>query len=499
MAIVGLAGIAAVLSNRLSTRLRVPAPAFFLLSAAAVSDLVPHLAKVSLTTAQNVVTVALAIILFDGGMHMGWRRFRSAAAATGWVGVAGTLVTAGAVATAAHFLFSFDWRLALLLGTALSPTDPATVFSVLGRREVGGRSGVMLEGESGANDPVGIALLLPLLTATGSAGGAALHVATTFIIEMAIGVVIGVVGGRLLLIFMRRVPLPNDSLYSIRVFAAVLALYGIATVAHGSGFLAVFIAGILIGDERAPYKREIARFHSSMASLSEIVAFSLLGLTIRLGDLPTGGAWSTGLILAALLVFLIRPLLVGLITAPIRLRRGERAFVLWTGLRGAVPILLGSYIARSGLPGGVRAYEIIFVVVAFSVVVQGGLVPTFAHRLGVPLRAIDPEPWSLGVRFRQEPERLHRFRVGKGSGAVGIAIRDLPGGEDTWVSFIIRAGRLVAAHPETQMEAGDEVLVLADPGDAADLRDLFTAPPAADHPPPTRRRRRRRRRREPRE
>jgi cell volume regulation protein A len=471
---IGLVGIAAVLSNRLSERLRVPAPAFFLVFAAVASDLFPNLTKVPDSTVQRVVTVALAIILFDGGMHIGWRRFRGAAGAIAWLGVAGTLVTAGAAATAAHFLFGIGWRLALLLGTALAPTDPAVVFSVLGRREVGGRTGVMLEGESGANDPVGIALLVALIGATGSPASAIGHIATTFVLQMAVGAGIGILGGRLLLEFMRRVPLPNEGLYSLRVLAGVLAIYGLATVAHGSGFLATFAAGILIGDERAPYKREIVRFHSSLASMAEIVAFILLGLTVRLGDLPSGNAWSIGLVLGVLLAFLIRPLLVGLITLPIKLKRGERLFLLWTGLKGAVPVLLGTYIVQSGIAGAGRAYEIIFVVVAFSVVVQGGFVPALAHRLRVPLRTINPEPWSLGVRFREEPEGLHRFRVSKTSPAAGTSIEDLPSGENAWVIFILRHGRLVPARSETRMQPGDEVLVLADPDEVPGLKKVFT-------------------------
>jgi len=479
--VIGLVGTAAVLSNRLSERLRVPAPAFFLVCAAAASDLFPNLARLSGSTVQHVVTVALAFILFDGGMHIGWRRFRSAALATGWLGVAGTFVTAGVTATAAHFLFGIGWRLALLLGTALAPTDPAVVFSVLGRREVGGRSGVMLEGESGANDPVGIALLVALLGATGSPVAAAGHIAFTFVLQMIVGAGIGIAGGRLLLEFMRRVPLPNEGLYSLRVLAAVLAIFGLATVARGSGFLAVFTAGILIGDERAPYKREIERFHSSLASLAEIVAFIMLGLTVRLRDLPVGHAWSTGLALGALLAFVIRPVFVGLLTLPIRLKRGERVFLLWTGLKGAVPVLLGTFIVGSGIAGASRAYEIIFVVVAFSVVVQGGFVPALARRLGVPLRTIDPEPWSLGVRFREEPEGLHRFRVSRGAPAVGTSIEDLPCGDDAWVIFIIRHGRLVPARSDTRMEAGDEVLVLAGSDEVPALKKLFTVRRSGHH------------------
>ena len=471
--IVAFVGLVAVLSSRASERLRVPAPAFFLIGAAAASALWPGLGGLSFVTVEQVVTVALVVILFDGGMHVGWRRFRTAAVATIWIGVAGTLVTAGAIAAAAHVLFSFDWRVALLLGTALAPTDPAVVFSVLGRREVTGRTGVLLEGESGANDPVGIALLVALLTAAGTGMSAVGDVAWEFGLQMIVGVAIGAAGGLALLAFMRRVPLPSEGLYSLRVLTCVLAVYGTATIAHGSGFLAVFVAGILLGDERAPYKREIEGFHSSLASLAEIVAFVMLGLTVRLRDLPDGRAWLIGLLLAVLLAFVIRPLLVGLLLWPIRLRRGERAFVLWTGLKRAVPILLGAFIVQAGVRDASRVYEVIFLVVAFSVIVQGGLVPYLARRLRVPLRTVEPEPWSLGVRFQEEPEGLHRFQVTEGSPAAGRTVEDLPLGEDTWISFIIRDGRLLPVHAETLLRSGDEVVVLSGDADRAELASAF--------------------------
>src|SRR5215469_11820596 len=379
--VIGLIGIAAVLSNRLSARLRIPAPAFFLICASIAAQLWPNATLLPIATVERVVSLALAIILFDGGMHIGWRRFRTAAAAIVWVGVAGTLVTAAGAATAAHFVAGMDWRLALLLGTAVAATDPAVVFSVFGRREIAGRTGVLLEGESGANDPVGIALLAALLAAHGSAGSVAWHVVIEFVLQMAVGAAVGVAGGIALLAFMRRVPLPSEGLYSPRVLAGVLVIFGLAVVAHGSGFLAVFVAGILIGDEPAPYKREIQRFHSSLASLAEIVAFVLLGLTMRLSAL--GSAWSAGLAIAALLAFVIRPVLGGLVSLPVRLNRRERVFFLWTGLKGPVPIMLGMTIAASGISGAARAYQIIFVIVGFSVIVQGGLVPTLAHRLRI--------------------------------------------------------------------------------------------------------------------
>src|SRR6516162_538761 len=478
--VIGLIGIAAVLSNRLSARLRIPAPAFFLICASVAAQLWPNATLLPIATVERVVTVALAIILFDGGMHIGWRRFRTAAAAIVWVGVAGTLVTAAGAATAAHFVAGMDWRLALLLGTAVAATDPAVVFSVFGRREIAGRTGVLLEGESGANDPVGIALLAVLLAAHGSAASVAWHVVAEFTLQMAVGTAVGVLGGIALLAFMRRVPLPSEGLYAPRVLVGVLCIFGLAVVARGSGFLAVFVAGILIGDEPAPYKREIERFHTSLASLAEIVAFVMLGLTLRLSSLGHGDAWAEGLAIAALLAFIIRPVLVGLVSLPVRLSLRERVFFLWTGLKGAVPILLGMTILESGTAGAATAYEVIFVIVGFSVTVQGGLVPTLAHRLRIPLRTVDPEPWSLGVRFSEEPEGLHRYHVAAGSAAAGSAIGELPCGEDVWVSLIIRDGSLVTVGADTTLRAGDEVLVLADPDNAQALDRLFTQPRAAE-------------------
>jgi cell volume regulation protein A len=481
--VIGAAGMAAVLSNRLSARLRVPAPAFFLVAAVIAAQLWPSATALPVLTTERVVTVALAIILFDGGMHIGRRRFRTAAGAIVWTGIAGTLVTAAATAVAARYVAGMDWHLALLVGTAVAATDPAVVFSVFGRREIAGRTGVLLEGESGANDPVGIALLSSLLAAHGGAGSVAWHVIGEFALQMAVGVAVGVGGGLALLAFMRRVPLPSEGLYSPRVLAGVLAIFGAATLAQGSGFLAVLVAGILIGDEPAPYKREIARFHSSLASLGEIVAFVMLGLTMRLSQLASASAWAAGLALAALLAFVIRPVLGGLVTLPVRLTVPERVFFLWTGLKGAVPILLGMAIVESGTPGAARAYQVIFVIVGFSVTIQGGLVPTLAHRLRIPLRTIEPEPWSLGVRFSEEPEGLHRYHVASGAAADGASIGELPCGENAWVSLIVRDGALLTAVTgDTTLRADDDVLLLADPDETERLERYFTTPASPDVP-----------------
>ena len=385
---VSLAFLVAVMSSRLSARLRIPAPAIFLIGAAAASNLVASLAHIPVHTVERVVTVALVIILFDGGMHIGWARFRSAAGAVVWLGVAGTFVTAAGIAIAAHLIFRLGWQESLLLGTALAPTDPAVVFSVLGGREVGGRAGVLLEGESGANDPVGIALMVALLGAHTMTGGAAfLNGLREFVLQLVVGAAVGIAAG-LGLRWLLRVRLPNEGLYALRAIACALAVYGLATVARGSGFLAVLIAGILVGDEVLPFRAEVRSFSGSLASLAEIVAFVVLGLTFDIRELGRHDAWAIGLVLAVLLAFVIRPLLAGLVLWPVKLGRGERLFVLWSGLKGAVPILLGLLVVAEGMDRSAQIYAVVFVVVAFSVIVQGGLVPTVASRLGVPLTEI---------------------------------------------------------------------------------------------------------------
>jgi potassium/hydrogen antiporter len=459
---------------KLTERFPVPAPALFLLVAAVASDVFPGLASsISIHTVERIGVVALIVILFDGGMQVGWRRFRGSAVPITSLGVLGTFATAALMAVFAHTLFDFDWTIAGVLGAALAPTDPAVMFSVLGSREVGGRTGTILEGESGANDPVGIALMIGMIAYATSEHGSVWTVVREFSLQMAVGLAVGVAGAWILLQLMQRVSLPNEGLYPLRTLAAAGVIYGIAAVAHGSGFLAVFVAGLLIGDARAPYKAEIERFHTSLASIAEIVVFAALGLTIDLTDLGHGSLWADGLVLALLLAFVARPIVVGVLLLPARLRAGERLFVMWGGLKGAVPILLAAFALIAEVRDANRIYGIVFVVVAFSVIVQGTTIPFAASRLQIPMRVVEPEPWDLSIRLRREPQGVQRYVVAPGSRAAGETLRDLPLGDHAWVSLVVRGDEPRQARGSHVFEAGDEVLLLSDDSDAPALRRLF--------------------------
>src|SRR5258706_2161323 len=285
IAAVAFAMAVALYSSRLTDLLRLPAPALFLVVAAIASDLYPALGELTPEVVQRIVTVALMFVLFDGGMHIGWRRFRASLAPIASMGVAGTFLTAGAIALVAHAVFGFGWQGATLLGAALSATDPAVVFSVLGQREWYGRSGTIIEGESGANDPVGIALMASLVTVAskGLGDGAALvETIWRFLLQMVVGAGIGVVLGALLVRIAPRAGPANHALYPPPTIACAALIYGVAHGAFRSRLLARFVAGIMLGDVRAPYKGEIRRVHASVASLGEIVAFAILGLTVNL-------------------------------------------------------------------------------------------------------------------------------------------------------------------------------------------------------------------------
>jgi cell volume regulation protein A len=377
----------ALLSNKVSERIPIPAPAIFLLAAAATVHFWPSLGRrLSVLDVERLAVVALIVILFDGGMRVGWKRFRVAAVPITVLGVFGTFTTAALVALAGRYLFDFSWTGAGILGAALAPTDPAVMFSVLGKREVGGRTGTILEGESGVNDPVGIALMLGMIDFATHADASFWVVLRELALELSIGLAIGIAGAWLVLESIRRIRLANPALYPLRWLAAAGVIYGLAAVAHGSGFLAVFVAGIVIGDADYPRRRDVERFHTSLASLAEVVVFIALGLTVNKVNLEP--VWKDAILIALVLAFLARPLGIAPFLAPLHLRRGERVFVMWSGLKGAVPILLAAFALLQDVPGSDRIYGIVFVVVAFSVIVQGGTVPFAARRLGVRMRLV---------------------------------------------------------------------------------------------------------------
>lgn len=466
----------AVLSTTLTERVPIPAPALFLLGAAVVSDAWPHIyAAVPIRTVERIAVVALIVILFNGGIEIGWRRFRASLAPILSLGVLGTFATAGLATLVARYGLGFDWILAGIVGAAVAPTDPAVMFSVLGRREIAGRAGTTLEGEAGVNDPAGIALMLGMIELATHPDSSFWVVVREFVVSMSIGVALGLLGAFALIPLLRLLRLPSEGLYPVLALVLAGTLYAVTSVAHGSGFLAVFIAGLVLGDARTPYKGEIERFSVSLAGLAELVVFVALGVTINISGF-SGRVWLDGVVLALVLALLIRPLVVLLTLTGARLAWAERAFIAWSGLKGAVPILLAAFAVLGGVSDARHVYGVVFVVVLVSVVGQGTLVPFVARRLAIPMRERDAMPWELSVRLGEEPPAAHELEVHPRSRAAGHTIRDLPLGEHAWVTLVIRDGSATRPGGSLEIQGGDRVLLLAEEEDIEPLTRLFTAP-----------------------
>jgi potassium/hydrogen antiporter len=456
----------ALLCMRLADRASLPYAALILAATAIVASASTYVqSALSVAEVQDVATVALVVILFDGGFRIGATRLRRSLRPILSLGIVGTFLTAGVVAVAARYVLGFSWIEAGLVGAAIAPTDPAVTFSVFAGREIRGRSGTILQGEAGMNDPVGIALMIGMIELAQESDGSFWIVVREFVVEMSIGLAVGIAGGLLAKPVLSRLRLTGLALYPIRMLAVAGIVYGIASVAQGSGFLAVFVAGVLLGDVSLLRKGEIESFLSSVGVLAEIAVFIALGLTVAEADLGFE-TWVDGIVLAVTVAFVARPLAVVPLLLPERLTQGERLFVAWGGLKGAVPILLGALALVGGVDHASTVYGIVFVVVLFSVIVQGSTVPYVARRFRIRFRRVD-----------HDLAEVREFVVAERSFANGRRIRELPLGERAWLGVVVRDGHPRATDDKLVLAPGDRVHVYAQPEDGAALERIFTGTP----------------------
>lgn len=477
IALVATGLLVALVLSWLGDRTALPGAVLLLLAGSIAATAVPGLREhVSILTVERIAVLALIVILLSGGLDIGAGRLRESSREVTLLGIAGTFLTAAALAVAAHLILGLPWKVAGLVGAALAPTDPAVVFSVLGRREITGRAGTVLEGEAGMNDPAGIALLLGLLEVATSDTGSIWNVAATFLVEMGIGGAIGFAGGLLMTQILGRVRLPSGGEHAVLTIVCAVALYGATTLAGGSGFLAVFIAGLVLSDVTVPHHGDIDRFIGGLASLAELTVFLVLGLTIDLTLIPAGD-WLAGVAIAAVMMVVVRPLVAGLLLWRSSLDRGERRFVALAGLKGAVPILLGAFAVLGAAPSAERIYHLVFVVVLVSVAAQGTALALLGERIGVTMAVVPARPWELSLRLPRRPAAHHLLTIEPGSPAEGRRLDALAPGTGSWPTLVLRDEEPIAARPELVLRAGDVLRIARDEG-FAELAAATRAPRA---------------------
>jgi cell volume regulation protein A len=381
VAVVGALGLAALLLQPLATRLRLPDPLLFLALGVVLATWSTAQSAVTGDVLQIVGTVALIVILADGGLRCGSRAFRRVLGPVLALGVVGTLVSFAAIAILAHELTDLEWPAALVLGAVLAPTDPAAVFSALaGQAHRVGRIGRVLEGEAGLNDPIAIALAVGLVdVARRGEEASVVDLGVTMVREGVVGVAVGVAVALVLTRMLGPLRPTIPAAPALTILAGAAVAFGGAALLHGSGFVAVYLFGLVAGDREVPDRDDVIALHSELAHLGEVAMFILLGVAVTTVDL--GANALDGLVLAVAIMVVLRPVLTYPTLQVFGYSRAEAVFGSLAGLRGAVPILLASLPVAAGLADGNTILALTAVVVFASLLVQGVPLPRLAERL----------------------------------------------------------------------------------------------------------------------
>ncbi len=476
-----------IASSKLSSRMGLPVLVLFLLvGMVARASGIGQLQLEDYTLAHGVASLALAMILFDGGLRTDLGRVKSAVAPALSLATFGVLLTAGLVAAVSVWVLDLPLWPSLLLGSIISSTDAAAVFAVLRSKglRVRSRLGATLEIESASNDPMAIFLTVACLEILLGRITPGIEVAWFFLRQMLLGGLIGWGLGRVAVIVVRRIRLDVAGLYPVFTGAAALLAYGVAAVAGGSGFLAVYVAGIVIGTGSLPFGRAIYLFHDGLAWLSQITLFVMLGLLSEPSRLLA--AAGPGLLIAAALVFVARPVAVFLSALPFRFSLRDILFLSWGGLKGAVPIVLATYPLLAGLDGALALFDLVFFVVFVSAVTQGWSLPYLAKRLGLRRPVYPQAPAALEITSLGDVEGdIVEYRMANDCRAAGHRIRDLAMPDGALVAMISRGNRIIPPRGSTQIQPGDHVFVLLQPRLRRVVDRIFrtaTQPPSAAAP-----------------
>jgi cell volume regulation protein A len=473
--------MAGILSSVLALRFGAPLLLMFLLIGMLAGDSGPgQLRFDDVRLTYLVGSVSLALILFDGGLKTRFQSIRTVLAPSMLLATVGVLLTALITAPVAKYALDLNWVEALLVGAVVASTDAAAVFLLVHAQglRLRPRVGATLEVESGTNDPFAVFLTLVLVKLISVGGTSIWHVAMEFSQEVALGALIGVVGGRLVVLALNRVALPQG-LHAPFVCTAALVIFGMAQIAHASGFLAVYLAGIIIGNRPTRAHNSVVAFLDAATWLAQIVMFVLLGLLVSPQRLIGSMLPAVGVALALMLV--ARPVAVFLCLAPFRFNWREKMFVAWVGLRGAVAIFLASIPMLVELPKAYLFFDVAFVVVIISLLLQGWTLAFAARKLHVALPRTDKGPRRIELDL---PGQLEQQLVGYAVRPKSLYLKR--GLIPSWSkpTLVIRDQRILSPAEAEPIAAGDYIYLLAPPEKAESLDRFFVDMPPSTAPDP---------------
>jgi cell volume regulation protein A len=464
------AGIAASL---LASRIRLPGLLLFLAVGMAIgSDGTDWIDFSDYELARTIGVVALALILFEGGLSAGFDEIKPVLRSSLSLAILGTLGTCVICGFAAAWLFNFSTLEGLLLGAIISSTDGAAIFALLRESTLRRRLARTLEGEAGFNDPVAVLLVVGFIEWTQQDDYGVLDMALLFVREMGIGAAVGLAVGWLGVYALRSTRLASPGLYPVATLSTAGLAFGGAATLHGSGFLAAYLAGLVLGSGRIPAKQTVTVFHQGLAWVAQIAMFLALGLLVFPSQL--GDVWLKGTALALILVLVARPLPAIVSTAFERFTGGERLVLGWAGLRGAVPVVLATFPVIEDVEHSTEFFNIVFFAVVVSTLVQGSTVEWLARRLGVTTsEPALPRPLVEMGTVRRLGAEIVEYPVGPDDAIVGQLVRELGLPRDALLSVIVRGEEALLPRGSTRIEAADRLHVMVREEVAEDMDDLL--------------------------
>lgn len=483
--VAGVLMVLGIFSSKFSARLGVPVLVLFLgLGMLAGSEGVGRIPFENYELAHAIGTVALAFILFDGGLRSPLDSLRLAWRPSALMATVGVLVTSAVTGFVAMHVLDLSLLEGLLLGSIVGSTDAAAVFALL--RSAGirlqKRLGATLEIESGANDPMAIFLTVGAIQVLSGETPLGLKLLELFALQMGVGLVVGFAMGRLSVLLINRINLAAAGLYPVLTAACGVLTFGVAAVLQGSGFLAIYVAGLVLGNSKLVFQKGTFLFHDGIAWAGQIAMFVVLGLL----SFPSALIDVAGpaMLIAAALILIARPLGVIPCLLPFRYSWRELTLISWVGLKGAVPIILATYPLIAGLPAGPLIFNVVFFVVLLSAILQGGTLSWFARLLRLDVPPEPEPPLSLEITsLRDVDAEIVDYAVGADSPVAGRFLRDLVLPEGAVVAMIARDKTLIPPRGSTEILAGDHLFVVVNHESRPPSDRVFARRGSGEQPP----------------
>lgn len=465
--------LAGVVTTKLASRMGVPSLILFILVGMVLgSDITGLIYFDDAWMAQFVGTLALVVILFEGGLQTQWKHLRRVAVPASSLATVGVLVTVAVTGLLVWAVLDLGFPEAMLIGAIVGSTDAAAVFAVIGGQNIRSRLKTTLEAESGANDPMAVLLTL-LMLGWVQTGPPNIWQALGFLaMQMGVGLVAGLVLGKLAAWAVPRLRLEASGLYPILLLGTAVFTFAATSWVGGSGFVAVYVLAVLLGGLDLPYRQSILRFHEGSAWLAQMSMFFILGLLVFPRQLTP--VVVPGLVIAGGLMLLARPLAVWVSTLGMGFTRNERLLLSWAGLRGAVPIVLATFPMLAGIPHSNLIFNVVFFVVLTSALIQGATISKLAERLGLVEGAAVTQPMTLElVAMEKLDVDMVELTLPAGSPTEGKRLAELSLPEKITVSALLRDGQVITPRGSTQLRAGDNLFILAHKKQSHLVRSIF--------------------------